>query len=79
MAVVLTLVQTKQIRLNTHKQNNRKHSKYKYTYYQNTHTYTRPKVIKISIHLHDYYKRRIVNVLLLDSFTQCELCTKYLN
>jgi hypothetical protein len=45
--VVLTLVQTKQIRINVHKRNNIKitvqtikNSKYKYTYYQNTHTYT---------------------------------------
>ena len=36
--VVLTLVQTKQIRINIHGRNNTKHSKYKYTYYQNTHT-----------------------------------------
>ena len=48
MAVVFTLVQTKQIRINLHERNNTKkhsknntkHSKYKYTYYQNTHTYT---------------------------------------
>jgi len=26
--------------------NNTKHSKYKYTYYRNTHTYTQPHVIK---------------------------------
>jgi len=38
MAVVLTLVQTKQIRINIHKRDNTKHSKYNYTYYQNTHT-----------------------------------------
>ena len=38
MAVVLTLVQTKQIRINIHKPNNTKHSQYKDTYYQNTHT-----------------------------------------
>jgi hypothetical protein len=45
VAVVLTLVQTKQIRINIRKQdntkhstNNKKHSKYKYTYYQNNHT-----------------------------------------
>jgi hypothetical protein len=45
VAVVLTPVQTKQIRINIHKRNNTKqstnntkHSKYKYTYYQNTHT-----------------------------------------
>jgi hypothetical protein len=41
VAVVLTLVQTKEIRIYIHKQNNTKHStnntkhsKYKYTYYQ---------------------------------------------
>jgi len=40
VAVVLTLVQTKQMRINIHKRNkpkhstnNTKHSKYKYTYY----------------------------------------------
>jgi hypothetical protein len=60
VAVVLTLVQTKQMRINVHKRNNtkhstnntkhstnnKKHSKYKYTYYQNTHTYTRPHITK---------------------------------
>ena len=54
MAVVLTLVQTKQIRINTYKRNstkkhstnNTKHNKYKYTYYQNTHTYTHPHITK---------------------------------
>jgi hypothetical protein len=44
VAVVLTLVQTKQIRINKlerdnkNSTNNTKHSKYKYTYYQNNHT-----------------------------------------
>jgi len=46
VAVGLTLVQTKQIRINIHKwnntkkhsTNNTKHSQYNYTYYQNTHT-----------------------------------------
>jgi hypothetical protein len=45
VAVVFTVVQTKEIRINIHKQNNTKHStnntkhsKCKYTYYQNTHT-----------------------------------------
>ena len=53
VAVVLTPVQTKQIRINIHKRNNAKkhstnnteHSKYKYIYYHNTHTYTHPHVI----------------------------------
>jgi len=40
VAVVLTLVQTKQIRINIHKRNITKHSKYKCTYYQNTLIYT---------------------------------------
>ena len=56
MAVVLTLVQTKKIRINIHKRsntkknstNNTKHNKYKYAYYQNTHykthTYTHPHI-----------------------------------
>ena len=38
VAVVLTLVQTKQIRINIHKRNNTKHIICKYTYYQNTHS-----------------------------------------
>jgi hypothetical protein len=38
VAVAPTLVQTKQIRITIHKRNNTKHSKYKCTYYQNTHT-----------------------------------------
>ena len=60
MAAVLTLVQTKQIRINIHKRNNTKnhatnktkHSKYKYTFYQKkrilnkTHTYAHPHITK---------------------------------
>ena len=53
MAVVLTLLQTKQIRINIHKRNNTKNtvpaiqnSKYKYTYYQNTHTLQSPHITK---------------------------------
>jgi len=50
VAVVLTLVQTKQIRTNIdtrnnikkHSTKNTKHSKYKYTYCQNTHTLQNP-------------------------------------
>jgi len=42
VAVVLTLVQTKQIRINIHKRNNTKHSKYKYTYHRNTCTLPNP-------------------------------------
>ena len=43
VAVVLTLVKTKQIiyinkTIQKHSTNNTKHSEYKYTYYQNTHT-----------------------------------------
>jgi len=48
VAEVLTLVQIKQIRINIHKRNNKKfsakntqQSKYKYTYYENTHTVIR--------------------------------------
>jgi hypothetical protein len=51
VTVVLTLVQKKQIRINIHKQkktknitNNKKHCKYKYTYYQNTHTLQNPHI-----------------------------------
>jgi hypothetical protein len=46
VAVALTLVQTKQIRINMHKRNNTKHSKYQYMYYQNTHTNTHPHITK---------------------------------
>ena len=59
VAVVLTLVQIKQIRINIHKRNNTKdtvqkstkHSKYKYTCYQNTHTLQNP-----HIHTPTHYK-----------------------
>ena len=59
MAVVLTLVQAKQIRININKWNNikteykqyKKNSKYKYTYYQNTHTLRNP-----HIHTPTHYK-----------------------
>jgi hypothetical protein len=51
VAVLLTLVKTKQIRMNIHKRNNTKHSKYRYTYYQNTHTYTHPHITKPT-HIH---------------------------
>jgi hypothetical protein len=59
VAVVLTLVHTKQIRINIHKRNNTKkhstnntkHGKYKYTYYQNTHTLQNP-----HIHTPTHYK-----------------------
>jgi hypothetical protein len=49
VAVILTLVQTKQIiyineTTQKHSKYNTKHSKYKY--YQNTHTYTRPHITK---------------------------------
>jgi len=49
VAVVLTPVQTIQIRINIHKRNNTKHSKHKYTYYQNTHT-----IVKTPPHTHTY-------------------------
>ena len=50
VTVVLTLVQTGQIRINIHQRNNKKkhsttntkHSKYKYIYYQRTHTLQNP-------------------------------------
>ena len=45
LAIVLTLVQIKHIRININKQNNTKHSKYKYMYYQNTHT-----IVKTPLH-----------------------------
>ena len=48
VAVVLILVQTKQVRINIHKRNNTKHSTNykkcsicKYTYYHNTHTFVK--------------------------------------
>jgi hypothetical protein len=40
------LVQSKQKRMKIHKLNNTKHSKYKYSYYQNTDTYNNPKITK---------------------------------
>ena len=51
MAVVLTLVQTKQIGLNIrtvkkHSRDNSKHRKYQYTYYQNNPTYMQPHITK---------------------------------
>jgi len=52
VAVVLTLVQTQQIRIDIHKKNNKKstnntkHSKYMYTYNKNTHTYIHPHITK---------------------------------
>jgi len=51
VAAVLTLVQTKQIRINIYKPNSTTHSKYKYTLYQNSHTlknctYTNPHIKK---------------------------------
>ena len=58
MAVVLTLVQSKQIGINIHKRNNKKHStnntkhtKHMYTYYHTpthykTHTYTHSHITK---------------------------------
>ena len=46
MAAVLTLVQSKQTRINIHKRNNTKHSKYEYTYHQNAHTLQNPHITK---------------------------------
>ena len=49
VAVVLTLVTNKNIHkrnYTNHSTNSAIHSKYKYTYYQNTHTYTRPHITK---------------------------------
>ena len=51
MAAVLTLVHKKQLRVNIHKRNDKKHSKYKYTYYQKTHTLQNP-----HIHTPTHYK-----------------------
>jgi hypothetical protein len=62
VALVLTLVQTKEMRIHTRKQNNTnhstnstKHSKYRYTYYQNTHTLQNP-----HIHTPTHYKTTTV-------------------
>ena len=60
MAVVLTLVQTKQIiYINETIQ---KHSKYKYTYYQNTHTSQNqhihtPTLYKIHTYTHTHFTK----------------------
>jgi len=69
VAVVLTLVQTKQIKINilVHKRNSTKNtvqtikkcSKYKYTYYQNTHTLQNPHNTQHThthTHTHTHYK-----------------------
>ena len=65
MAVVLTVV-TDKTRINIHKRNNTKHSKYIYSYYQNTHphihtpthykthTYTHPP-ITTPTHTHTHH------------------------
>ena len=93
MAVVLTLEQTKQIRMNVHKRNNKKNtvqriqnSKYKYTYYQKTHTYTHIHITKQfkqpqeKIHTKCYshitikypqYKVIVMYVAILSSRTSC--------
>ena len=71
MAIVLTLVQIKQIRINIHKRNNTKkhstnntkHSINKYTYYQKTHTlqnphtHTQPHITQPNIHSYGGLKR----------------------
>ena len=56
VAVVLSLIQTKQRRkihinktIKKHSTNNTKHSKYKFTYYQNTHT-----IVKTTPHAHTH-------------------------
>jgi len=64
VAVVFNVVQIKQIKIDTHKRNNKKHnsndtkhSKYKYTYYQNTHI-----IVKTSPHtLTDTLKKKFKN------------------
>ena len=74
MAVVLTLVQTKQIIININKRNNKKHStnntkhnKYKYTYYQNTH-----KIVKTPT----YYKNHTHNHIFVNYvFNRATKCT----
>jgi hypothetical protein len=65
VTAVLTPVQTKQIRINIHKRNNTKHStnntkhsKYKYTYYQITHTYT-----------HQHIKNQVITTTVQDTLT----------
>jgi hypothetical protein len=62
VAADLTLVQTKQIRINIHKRNNTKHNKYKYTYYQNTHKYTHT-------HTHTHIKKQVKNTLQVTTTT----------
>ena len=69
VAVVLTLVETKQTRINTHKQNstkNTKRSKYKYAYYQNTryktHTYTHTHT-----HTHTQITKQVITATVQDA------------
>ena len=65
VAVVLTLAQTKQLRIRIHinetiqkhSTNNTKHSKYKYTYYQNTHTIVKILPHTLSHTLHNKFKQ----------------------
>jgi len=67
VAVVFTLVQTKQIRKNIHNRNNKKHStnntkqsKYKYTYYQNTNTIVKtPARNKIHTYTHPHITKQV--------------------
>ena len=81
MAVVLTLVQTKQIRINIHKPNNKKnstnntkHSKNKYTLpkhphnCQNTHTLQNP-------HLHTHTHTHTQTRVLRGNYTLAVMCS----
>jgi hypothetical protein len=44
VALVLKLIQIKETGINIHERNSTKHSKYKYTHYQNTHTLQNPHI-----------------------------------
>ena len=69
MAVFLTPVQTKETRINIHKRNNNKtqykqdkHSKYKYTYYQNCHT-----IVKTPSHTHPHTTKQVKTATVQDT------------
>ena len=75
MAVALTLVQTKQMRINVHERNNTKHStkhsKYKDTHYRNTHTLQNPRII-----VRHAYKIRICSLKQFEAIL-CVYCSVY--
>jgi hypothetical protein len=60
-----------------HSTNNTKHSKYKYTYYQNTHTYTHPYITKQvkTATVQDTPKWNTHNII---KYPQCKVTVMYM-